>query len=501
MARFVDVRLRRALLGAVAAVRIGAAPAPGEAAALAEIARADQLIVCDFGAGGGHEDHRVALGMALAQGIRERLFERADVNVLGFAATGALSNDEERGEPGASADRLESARRAHCRWVVTGTVTRAGKGYSLAWALHQTAGAPGLLREEEIPFAVAEAHRAEARVAAALLACIDDVPVGDAGSEQSHLQVPPDVYLEYGRGLLLIRSGDCPGATQLFERLGQARPERMRLLQGLLLSLACSAEGRSSAALARGIVDPLLRWRHLCREAPPLHAQRSEEAEASYIRGVQLDSEEDEEEAATLYDCSLSFSPRHADARFGAWAARANAKRYSLGAEDLLRGLRLAPDSAGARLAVGLCLVIADRAAEARAEIESALALEPAPRERARIEEAFANQEMKAGDVEKARQHVQRGLALLPDDPSLLARAGMIALMEGRISAARGLLGRATSLAPRMADAWVALGTCALVERDADGAIEIRSHPRGTLRLDPPGLDVSIDAIFAGADG
>ena len=452
-------------------------PGPGRGAreerAVAEIGWGDQLVVCDFGSDPKEADC-VPLGLALAQGVRERLFELGKVNVLGFAATGALAIEGEG--LGLSEAQLESARRAHCGWVVTGTVARSGEDYSLVWDLQRTAAAPQQQDEERIGFARARAHRAEAQVAEAVVKSLDGALAGGVQAEMTHLEMAPEAYLEYGQGLLLLREGNCSEANRVLEQLARVHPKELRILQVLLLSVACAAEGKSTATLAQGIADLMLRWRHLCRELVPLPARWTEDSEALYRRGTDLDSTG--EDATASYDRSLSISPHYADARLKAWAARANSKQYSRAVEDLMRGLRLAPDSVGARHTLGLCLAVAGRPAEAEAELQSALALDPAAPDRAGVEEALGLLALQAGDVERAGQHVQRGLALLPDDPSLLTRAGMLALMAGRISEARSRLDRATRRAPKMAEAWVALSTCALAEGDVDGAIEILTRAR-----------------------
>lgn len=242
--------LARTAAAAIATVSDGAVEldpaASGESAALPEIDWGDQLLVCDFRSDDG-EAKCAVLGMALAQGVRERLFELAKLNVLGFAATGALSSAGE----GLVADEglLVSARRAHCGWIVTGMVARVGGAYSLTWVLRGTAAAAQLLHGEAIGFAQGEAHRVEAQVADAVLKRMEDVPAGGILAEVPDLEMSAEAYLEYGHGLLL--------------------------------SLARGAEGKASTTLAQGIVDPVLRWRQLCRDASPLPAQWSEQVSIS----------------------------------------------------------------------------------------------------------------------------------------------------------------------------------------------------------------------------
>lgn len=132
------------------------------------------------------------------------------------------------------------------------------------------------------------------------------------------------------------------------------------------------------------------------------------------------------------------------------------------------------PASAKARRMLGGELMEAGRAAEARAQLERAVAiLERSPEARVELPQPLVELAVaweRSGDLLAAERQLQRALALDPSHPDALWRLGVVRWQQGRRDEAVGLWRGAVASNARHAQALSDLGIAASLAGDLDGA-------------------------------
>jgi tetratricopeptide (TPR) repeat protein len=191
--------------------------------------------------------------------------------------------------------------------------------------------------------------------------------------------------------------------------------------------------------------------------------------------------------AVPYFEEALRLNPAHTQARIGLANALVHLGRSAEAIPLLQRAVREAPDDRIARNNLGILLADAGRGAEARPHLERARTLAErdgvplSPHARRALGDALAE----AGEPDRALDWYERALRARPEDPVLLAKAGLMAHITGRPQKAvahyRAALARDAAL-PDVANnlAWL-LATCDEDEvRDPQAALALAaSQPSG----------------------
>jgi tetratricopeptide (TPR) repeat protein len=149
------------------------------------------------------------------------------------------------------------------------------------------------------------------------------------------------------------------------------------------------------------------------------------------------------------------------------------AGRPDEGLKLLLRAKRLAPTDVGLRNAIGLCLNRLGRPAEAIAEFDGAIALDPgfAPAHANR-----GNSLVALAKLVEARAAFETAVAADPENVIALAGLAALAQRRGDAAEARALAERALARAPGFPDAAMTLAAAEIAERrPADAEARLRS--------------------------
>ena len=127
----------------------------------------------------------------------------------------------------------------------------------------------------------------------------------------------------------------------------------------------------------------------------------------------------------------------------------------------LLRARELSPRHVGTLDALGQCLTRLERAREALAVFDAALAI--APDARLHFNKAMALEEL--SELDAARAEFERALARKPDHAEALSRLALLAAQRGDAGAARSFARRCLTLTPQEPVAHIALAMAALEQK------------------------------------